>query len=181
MKGIIFNLVEDAITASHGEAAWDGMLRSAGVEGAWTALGTYPTADLHRVLRAGAELLDTTPDDLTRRLGESALLGLAARYPHYFEPFTSTRPFLLTLNDVIHPEVRKVHDRANPPDFWFEARDPDGLVVHYRSERRLCALAEGMIAGASSYFGERAELTQTRCTRDGADHCVFDADFHAAA
>ncbi|WP_295657748.1 heme NO-binding domain-containing protein [uncultured Nocardioides sp.] len=180
MRGIIFNMVEDAVTADHGAAAWDEVLTSAGVEGAWTALGCYPSSQLVRVIHAGSERLGIDPDDLTRRLGASALLGLADRYPHYFEPFTSTRPFLLTLNAVIHPEVRKVRAHGNPPEFWFEQREPGGLVVHYRSERRLCALAEGMIAGASAYFGERAELSQTRCVRDGADHCVIDADFVAA-
>lgn len=180
MKGIIFNLVEDAVTTAHGEAAWDAVLASAGLDGAYTALGNYPSSELGRLIAAGAESLGTTPDRLTRRLGESALLGLAARYPHYFEQHTSTRPFLLTLNEVIHPAVRKLHARSDPPDFRFEDRGPDGLVVHYRSARSLCLLAEGMIAGASTYFGQRALLTQTQCTRDGADHCVFDAEFVAA-
>ena len=180
MKGIIFNLVEEAITASYGEAVWDSVLATAGVDGAYTTLGNYEFTDLTALIDAGALLLGVTPVALTHTLGKAALLGLARRYPVYFEPFDSTRPFLLTLNEVIHPEVRKLHPDANPPDFWFEQVTADGLVVHYRSERQLCALAVGMISGASTYFGEKALLTETECMLDGADHCVFDAQFVAA-
>lgn len=177
MKGIIFNLVEEAVTTRHGEAVWDSVLSAAGVDGAYTTLGNYTDTDLTALIDAGADQLGVTPVALTHTLGEAALFGLARRYPGYFEPFDSTRPFLLTLNEVIHPEVRKVHADANPPDFWFEQDEDGGLVVHYRSQRQLCALAVGMITGASTYFGEQAVLTETECMLDGADHCVFDARF----
>ncbi|MBB6629291.1 heme NO-binding domain-containing protein [Nocardioides sp. KIGAM211] len=180
MKGIIFNLVEDAVVAEHGEAVWDTLLDAAGLEGAYTALGDYPDADLVALVGAGAAALDVTPDDLTRHLGSAALLGLQRRYPQFFEPHTSAGDFLLTLNDVIHPEVRKLHRNASPPDFWFDGQTPDSLVIHYRSRRRLCALAEGMIVGAAAHYGQTATLEQTSCMNDGADHCVIHASFAAS-
>ena len=180
MKGIIFTMVEDAVVAEHGEAAWDGLLTDAGLEGTYTALGDYPDAELVALVEAGSSRLGTDPDDLTRHLGHAALLGLSRRYPQFFAPHGAARPFLLTLNDVIHAEVRKLHPEAQPPDFWFDASDPQTVRVHYRSRRRLCMLAEGMISGAATYFGERALITQTSCLRDGADHCVLETTFVAA-
>lgn len=180
MKGIIFNVVEDAVTAAHGEEAWDALLEKAGVDGAYTALGNYPDSDLVDLIEAGSVMLGAPPEELTRQLGHAALLGLAQRYPHFFAPFDSVRPFLLTLNDVIHPEVRKLHTDAAPPDFWFGDDDPDGLVIHYRSERRLCTLAEGMVAGAAAHFGQRADVEHGQCMREGADHCVLFTTFKDA-
>ena len=41
MKGIIFNVTERAVTELLGEDAWDDLLDDAGLEGDYTALGTY--------------------------------------------------------------------------------------------------------------------------------------------
>lgn len=177
MKGIIFTLVEDAVVAEHGEGAWDALLDRAGLDGAYTALGDYPDADLDALVAAGAQMLDASPGDLTRTLGHASLLGLAGRYPHFFAPHRDARSFLLTLNDVIHPEVRKLHEDAEPPEFRFEETAPDRLRVHYVSVRRLCALAEGMIAGAGAHYGDTVTVEQAACVADGHDHCVLDVTF----
>ena len=42
MKGIIFNLVEEAVTAGHGEQTWDAILEAADLGGEYTSLGNYP-------------------------------------------------------------------------------------------------------------------------------------------
>lgn len=180
MKGIIFNVVEDAIVAEHGEEVWDALLDSAGVDGAFTAIGNYPDEILTALVQAGSAALGVPPADLTRHLGHAALLGLATRYPHFFAPHDDARSFLLTLNDVIHPEVRKLHADTDPPEFWFEPGDDGVLVVHYRSVRRLCALAEGMIAGSGTHFGDTVTVDQVQCTDDGHDRCVLHVTFTRA-
>ena len=109
LKGIIFNLVEETVSTEYGDDTWDSLLEAADVEGSYTSLGNYDDAEIHRLVDAGSEALDVPAKDLTEWLGRDALLRLSARYPHFFAPHASTRPFLLTLNDVIHPEVRKVH------------------------------------------------------------------------
>ena len=58
------------------------------------------------------------------------------RCPQLFEPHDSTRSFLLTLNDIIHPEVRKLYPGADVPEFDFDFR-AGMLVMGYRSTRKL--------------------------------------------
>jgi hypothetical protein len=181
VKGIIFNMVEEAICADAGEQEWDALLTAAHLEGGYSSLGSYPDAELLTLIGLRAENRGETPTEATRSLGHAALLGLAGRYPHFFSPHTRTRDFLLTLNDVIHPEVRKVHAEADPPVFEFDTSDPERLVIGYRSQRRLCALAEGMIAGAATHYGERATLTHARCMHDGSDECEIHATFDRGA
>lgn len=180
MKGIIFNLVEDAVIAEYDEDTWASILEKAGADGGYTVLGNYPDEELAALVEAGSAVIGVAPAELSRGFGHSALLGLARRYPHFFQGFGSTRAFLLTLNDAIHGEVCKLHADAHPPEFWFDELADSGLRIHYRAERRLCALAEGMISGAASYFGETLRLTQTQCTLDGADHCLIEARFQEA-
>jgi len=167
------NLVEEAIVAEHGDDTWDSLLDTSGLDGAYTSLGNYPDDDLERLVASGAEVLAVQPRDLSRHLGELAIEGLAERYPHYFAPHEATIGFLLTLDDVIHTEVRKLYPTSAPPDFWFDAPIGSELAVHYRSERRLCALAEGMMAGAAAHYDEQVRIAHESCMFDGADHCTL--------
>lgn len=180
MKGVIFNVVEQAITAEHGDAVWDSLLNDAGVDGAYTALGDYPDDELNRLVAAGSRALGVPERELTRRLGQASLLGLGDRYPQFFTPHVRALDFVLTINDVIHPEVRKLHRTAQPPRFDFEVTSEGALVVGYHSARRLCDLAEGMLGGAAVYYGEQATIRHDSCIRRGDDACVLHCRFSAS-
>ena len=54
-----------------------------------------------------------------RWFGREALPLLADRYPDFFEQHPRHQPFLLTLNRIIHPEVRKLYPGADVPNFEF--------------------------------------------------------------
>jgi len=174
LKGIIFNLVEEVVTAAYGEDTWDSLLDEAGVDGSYTSLGSYPDEDLFRLVGAASKALGVEPDAVVRQLGEGALPLLVQRYPQFFEGHESTRPFLLTLNDIIHPEVKKLYPGAEVPDFDFDTSEGGGvLVIGYRSPRQLCALAEGLITGAARHYGERVDVTQPECVKHGAEKCLI--------
>lgn len=173
MKGIVFNLLEQVVTQEHGEDAWEDLLDAAGLDGSYTSLGNYPDEHLIRLVGAASNALDMAPDDVVRWFGRHALLLLSAKYPPLFVGHSSTRSFLMTLNDIIHPEVRKLYPGADVPEFDYDASDPDVLLLGYRSRRKLCALGEGLIAGAAEYFGEELRLAQTECVHRGDERCVF--------
>jgi hypothetical protein len=181
MKGVIFNLAEQVVSDSFGADAWDDILDRAGLDGAYTSLGSYPDGDLAALVTASAARLGVAPEVVVRTIGEGAMPLLAQRYPEFFSPHASTRPFLLTLNDIIHPEVRKLYPGADVPEFGFEVQGDDVLLLQYRSQRRLCALAEGFITGAARLYGESVRLTQPECMLEGAQACVISCVFAAAA
>lgn len=178
MHGIVFNLLEDVVTEEHGEAAWDDLLRRAGIEGAWTAVGSYADVDLMRLLSALPSGAQERPGDTLRAFGSAAMGRLVLAYPQFFAPHTRTAPFLLTLNDIIHPAVRGLYPGADVPAFDVTL-DPGGdpgssrLILGYRSGRRLCHLAEGFVQGAAAHFGERVELVQTQCMLEAAASCLL--------
>lgn len=180
MKGIIFNLVEEVVTDRYGEDAWDDLLTAAGLDGAYTSLGSYPDDELFRLVAAAADHLGLPPDVVVRTLGEAAIPLLADRYPPFFAGHTSTKSFLLTLNDIIHPEVRKLYPGAQVPSFGFEESPADTVLMRYRSERKLCALAEGFVLGAAAHYGERAEIEQLECMHRGDDDCLLRCVFSPA-
>jgi len=181
MKGVVFNLLEEVVRRSHGEDTWDALLDQAGLAGSYTSLGSYPDEDMSKLVLAASRTLAMAPADVLRWFGRGAMPILVQRYPNFFSAHTSTRPFILSVNDIIHPEVRKLYPGAEVPDFDFDTPEDGVLVIGYRSQRRLCALAEGFVTGTADYFGEQVLIQQPRCMLHGEERCALVCTFSAAA
>jgi len=185
MKGIIFNLFEEVVTTHIGEKAWDAILDTTGVDGAYTSLGNYPDEEFVKLLGTLSRQSGKSDRESLKWFGQLSMPFLARRYPEFFTAHSGMRSFLLSLNDVIHAEVRKLYPGAEVPMFEFETPPGpaahDTLIIHYRSKRRLCQLAEGFIAGASGQFKEQVAVTQPSCMLDGADICTLVCRFEQRA
>lgn len=181
MKGIVFNLLEALVVHDYGEDAWDDLLERAGAKGTYTSLGSYPDKELVQLLDAGLALVGL-PDreSALRWFGHRAIPLLVERWPRFFESQDSTRPFLLTLNDLIHPEVRKIYPGADVPVFDFDTSSDRVLIMGYRSARKLCALAQGFVEGAADYYGEQVRFDHVQCMNRGQEKCVFRIAFEKA-
>lgn len=134
--------------------------------------------DVVKLVAAASAALATTPAEVLRWFGREAMPILQERYPHFFSAYPSTRPFVMGVNAIIHPEVRKIYPGADVPVFAF--RDaPDGtLSMGYHSARKLCALAEGFLEGAAAHYGETLTITQQDCMHNGDARCLFRIEFH---
>jgi Haem-NO-binding len=181
MKGIIFNLLEEVVTEQLGEA-WEQLLDLAEVEGAYTSLGSYPDEEFVALLQALPSHAGMGPNDLLHWFGRASIPLLAQRYPVFFEGHDSTRSLLCALNDIIHPEVRKLYPGAEVPIFDLEPvtggeRSDQVVTLGYRSARRLCGLAEGFIEGTAGHFGEQVRIEQPRCMLRGDDRCALVCTF----
>jgi predicted hydrocarbon binding protein len=173
VKGVIFNILEDAVTRAHGAATWDALLDAAGSDGAYSSLGNYPDSEIEALVGAAADALAITPEEVLRWFGTAAIPLLAERYAAFFDVQQGTVGFLESLNGMIHPEVRKLYPGAVCPHFGFGV-EPDGTVrMIYRSPRRMCALAEGFIAGAAAHYGEEVALEHPTCMHRGDGACTF--------
>lgn len=180
MKGIIFNLLEDVVTQHYGADTWDDLLAAAQVDGAFTSLGSYEDDKLLRLVSAASTALNQPPDVIVRWFGTNAIPLLAKKYPDFFRKHDHARSFLLTLNGIIHPEVRKLYPGADVPDFDMDASSPEVLVMSYYSKRKLCALAEGLITGAATHFGERVTIRHDSCLHRGDPSCRLELTFAPA-
>lgn len=173
MKGIVFAMVEHIVTDEHGPDVWDDLLDDAGLFGAYTTIGNYDDAELMALLDAASRRLGVSVPDVARHMGRRALPLFLQRYPNLRGDQTTSRGLLLTLNSVIHPEVRKLYPGADVPDFDFVAESPHTLQMAYHSHRRLCFFAEGLILGTGDEFDEVMTVSQPTCMHHGADHCLL--------
>jgi hypothetical protein len=178
MKGIIFNVVENAVTALHGASAWDDILDHSGLDGSYTALGTYPDAELMRIVGSACELTGAGADELLKVIGRAILPDLASRVSDVVDRDGTAFEFLSTIDDVIHVEVRKLYPDAATPTVKTCTIDHRSIEVTYESSRNMWALAEGLIHGAGDLFGE--PLTVTRHAEPNADGAtVFNVELTA--
>ena len=86
----------------------------------------------------------------------------------------------MTLNEIIHPEVLKLYPGAKVPVFDFDTSQPGTLVMGYRSDRELCALARGFVEGTADHYGEQVTFEELQCMHQGSERCVFKIRFASA-
>ena len=177
MKGIVFNLLEDAVTQKHGTDGWCDLIDAAGMDGVYTSLGSYADEELFALLDAASEMLSIPRTVLLERFGRAAMPMLAERYGVFFEDHTSARSFVLSVNEIIHPEVRKLYAGAGCPNFQFGEDDQGRTLIGYQSPRNMCRLAHGFILGAADHFGSTAQVEHLSCMHDGAETCQMAVDW----
>lgn len=175
MKGVLFNVVEAVITELDGADAWDDVLDAAGVVGAYTSLGDYPDGELSALVVATAARFGLTTDAVLVVAGRQGFRHLVAHHGSLVSQYRDVLGLVADLNDVIHPEVRKLYPAASPPHFCSEPRE-GGVSLEYRSSRGLCRLVEGLLLGAGDYYGQDVAATHRSCVRAGASACVLDVD-----
>ena len=179
MKGIVFNLLEEAVTHQYGADGWCDLIDAAGVSGVYTSLGSYPDEELFALIEPASRLLDMPREDLLEWFGRAAMPKLAERYGVFFEGHESARSFVLSVNEIIHPEVRKLYAGAGCPHFQFDEDNAGKTLIGYRSPRGLCRLAHGFVLGAADHFGSCANVKHRRCMHDGDEACQMEVDWAA--
>jgi|TARA_B110000459_G_scaffold195832_1_gene236997 hypothetical protein len=173
MKGVIFTTVEEIVVDLFDAHTWDDLLESAGLDGAYTALGNYGEDELVSIVTEVAAATNQGMDDVWRLVGRLALPKLASRIPTSMVDGHDARTFLLSVNEIIHPEVRMIYPDAIPPVFTFTEGPDEELLVVYRSTRRLDALAEGLMVGCGDLFKQPVEVTTADRTGLSAEEARF--------
>ena len=171
MKGLVFNLLEEAVIREHGAHAWDGLLEVAGLDGAYTSLGSYPDGEIVALVQAASSALGLPANEVLRWFGRNAMPMLHERYTAFFTKHRSARSFVTSVNDIIHPEVRKLYAGASCPHFHFHDLDDGRMGVAYQSPRHMCWLAHGFVEGAADHYGATVEIEHLSCMLDGSPVC----------
>ena len=171
MKGIVFNILNEMVEEKFGFEAWEGLLEATGLDGIFVATETFPDEDLFKLVAAAETATGIPAETLVRSFGEYMVPQFARHYPVFFENQSNLKHFLLTVDEVIHVEVRKLFPDAGLPKFDYVDREDNQLTMLYRSPRKLCVLAEGLITGSAAHFGQQIDLSHDVCMHQGSDHC----------
>ena len=179
MKGIMFNILEDFICENWGDEKYEEILALCPLKTKepYVGPGSYPDSDLTTIAAQASDVLGVPLNEALRLLGAFAFTKFAEKFPEFIEHTTSARDFLLTVDSVIHVEVKKLYPDAVTPKFSYQDLSESQLIIVYRSHRRLCALMEGLIDGVANHFGTKIQHIQRKCVCQGHAACEFDLRF----
>lgn len=177
MKGVVFNILEEMVLEKGGMEAWNEILaQSSDASGIYTSAVSYPDSELFALVGGVAEYLDLPVQEVVKGFGEYMFGKLSRRYPMFMEDCPDLFTFLESIDGVIHVEVNKLYENPSLPRIQCTRADGK-LIMNYRSERKLCMLAEGLTFGAAKYYGTPITITHSQCMHDGADHCVLEVQY----
>ena len=180
MKGIIFTSLQEMVEDKFGIQEWDGLLENVELPShcIYTAGGTYDDAELVELVTKLSARSNIPVPKLIEAYGEYLFPILAIKHPQFISKGMSFKEFLQTIDQVIHVEVHKLYPEAGLPAISYEdSGQPDQLVLLYRSPRKFCSLATGLINGASQHFKTPVTINHTKCMHSGSDHCRLELKF----
>ena len=171
MKGVIFTFLADMVEDKFGLEAWDSILQETNLHGIYVSAESYDDEQLFRLVEAASAKTGIHANDLIRLFGQYSFGEFQKMHPDFCNPSFSLIQFLLSVDNVIHVEVKKLHPDAILPSFKYNEINDKELSMFYNSPRKLCMLAEGLIEGAAEFYNTEYKLKHDTCMHDGADHC----------
>jgi hypothetical protein len=161
MKGMVFTEFLEMVESSFGTEVVDTILDRADLpesHGAYTAVGTYPHAEMVSLVTELSQHTGVAVPDLLKAYGEHLFGRFHDMYPDFFTGIADAFTFLSSIHDYIHVEVKKLYPDAELPKFQCSTPEANVLIMHYISSRHMQDFAEGLIVGCLRHFNESATI-----------------------
>lgn len=172
MHGIVFGELKQYVTARLGPSGWSELLEDAGLGSKlYLAIQEYPDEELGAILGAASARTGLPAAALLQDFGDFIGPHLVRMYRMYIQPEWKTLDVIEHTEERVHKIVRLQHRGARPPYLSTTRRGDDEIVIHYASERRLCALAKGIATGIARHYGETLAVHELTCMHSGAATC----------
>ena len=173
MQGTIFTSFSDMVIEKMGMECWNNLLNKTSPEsnGVYTAGAQYADTELIAMVKELSQQSGIEVDKLLDSFGEYMFETLYQNSPTDLSSITNLKEFILSIDSVIHSEVKRLHPSAYLPKFKYVKINEDTLELLYFSKRKLCFVATGLIKGAANKFAEQITITHPVCMHKGAEHC----------
>jgi len=180
MQGSIFTALSDMVIEKLGMPMWDEVLTELNPAsgGIYTAGQQYEDAELLGLVALLSQKTNLPATQLVEAFGEFLFSRLYNSLPPELRQLNDLRPFLLSVDKVIHKEVRRLYPDAYLPSFDYDNSNEQMLVMYYQSRRKLCHAAVGLIKGAAAQFSQQIQIEHPECMHDGAERCRLHIHFH---
>lgn len=179
MKGIVFNYLEDFVVEGFGEDKWDALFSKCPAHAQEIYVGpeTYPDSHMVAILTVASKQLELPPEKILHAFGKYLFKRLAEDYHALMKPYDHPKPFLMSIDGIIHVEVMKMMEKASPPKFTYQDTGPNTLQMNYYSHRKLCPLMEGILEGVDLHYGISIKYSHSKCLSKGDECCSFELEF----
>lgn len=171
MHGIIFGELKKLIDKKLGGDSWRELLKDAGLGAkVYMPVTEYPDEEAVALLTAISRRTNLEQRAVLEMFGEFIAPDLLALYRHMVKPEWRTLDLLENTEETIHRVVRLRNPGARPPELRTE-REGDEVLITYRSSRRMCGVAVGIVRGLAAHYQENIEIKELSCMLDGAGAC----------
>jgi hypothetical protein len=165
VHGLVFTSFQEFLATRSGTSERDT---------AYARNDAYPDEEFHGLVARASEATGLPTGELLREFGiYAANVSFANLFPAAYAEASDTRGFLLTVEQRIHELVRATIPGAQPPRLNVRPLGERGVCITYTSDRGLCDLLEGLVAGTARYYGETFAIEEIMCMRDGGLACTF--------
>jgi hypothetical protein len=174
MHGMIFGRLKEFVDSQLGADAWPALLAAAGIgDKIYLASSAYPDAEIVALVQAASAKTSLPPEALLEAFGEYLVPAYLGMYGHLVKPEWRALDLIEHTEETIHKVVRVRNPGARPPVLHCTRVSPDEILLEYASERRLCAVARGIMKGVAAHYKEELAIHETACMLKGAPKCVI--------
>lgn len=171
MHGVFFLELRKFIHVNYGEPLWKKIVTECRSEPAIKPLAAYPDAEFFEMAALLASKTNQNVRQVYEKFGEFIAADLFKVYHDYIQPEWKTFDLLEKADGAIHKMIRIKEKKADPPHLIVERVNEDNVGIRYRSHRKLCSLAIGVIRGISNHYNEKIRIREITCMREGSSHC----------
>lgn len=171
MKGIVFTEFLEMVEKTFGYEIVDQIIEESNLEsnGIYTAVGTYPHSEIVNLLVNLSEKVKIDPTVLLKEFGKYLFDTFLSSYPQFFSSVDNAFEFLHSIDNHIHVEVLKLYPDAMLPKFLSEETEEGTIVMTYLSDRKMAALAEGLIEKSVHHYKESCSISTEFLKKDGSE------------
>jgi len=177
MYGMVNRAVEEMVCTHHGEAVWERIKATAGVDvDVFMSNEGCPDEMTYRLVGAASEVLGVPADKILEAFGEHWVLHTARdAYGGLMQAAGKSLPEFLSNLPNFHSRVAMIFPKLQPPRFQCTDVTDRSLKLHYRTHRRgLAPFVVGLMQGLGKMFVTPVTVRLVESRDDGADHDVFD-------
>ena len=174
MQGVFLDAIEQYVRQELGQT---GLARMRSLVGrgdkGYQFDASYPDEEVHLIVRGVVEATGKPHEQILEEFAEAMVPGLLGVYGFLVNPRWSYLDFLVNTESVIHKGVKLNTPSAKPPAIEAQRMGPESVAIIYRSKRRLCGVAKGILRGAATHYGVTITLAEDQCMHRGDPECVI--------
>lgn len=167
----MLNELERFLDLEYGLGTWVDVRARAGRTTPYVITANYPDEEAMAVVIHAARATDTELQAFLFAFGAFLATGLLKVYGPFIDPQWRLLDLLEHTEASIHQAVRLNDAAADPPRLHVTRPAADRVEINYRSPRKLCGLAKGIVRGLSEHFQEPVRIDDLACMHSGDAAC----------
>lgn len=174
MHGIVFGELKKFVDKTLGGDTWRIALQKADLGNrVYVPIKVYPDTEIQALLATLSNLTGLDTPGILAEFGTFISADLLLLFRRQIQKSWNVMDLFEQIEDTIHNVVRLRNPGAKPPQLRVERLNPENLIIHYTSTRRMCALGIGLIKGIANQFGDPITVNESTCMLHGDRSCTI--------